>query len=70
MHNLNFVDHWKAKYETDMKDVHTRHAKERDMEASIDMSEKEGLRKENARLQKEVCAYFYFIYFVKINTIK
>jgi hypothetical protein len=47
-------DHWRAKYGADMKDVQARHTKEREMEATLEVSEKEGLRKENTRLQKEL----------------
>ena len=46
-------DHWRMKYDADMRDVHARHAKEREIEATI-VAEREGLRKENIRLQKEL----------------
>jgi chromosome segregation ATPase len=43
-------DHWKVRYETDMENLRNRQTKERELDAS----EKEGLQRENLRLQKEI----------------
>lgn len=47
-------DHWKSKYEVDMEDIRTRHTKEREMASTIEIFEKESLKNDNARLQKEI----------------
>jgi phosphoribosyl-dephospho-CoA transferase len=49
-------DHWRAKYDIDMEELHARHVKERDVAVTIEKTEMDGFRRENARLLKELNA--------------